>query len=43
MKCTEDHERIDIENDIATIGMTDFAQQQLINRNLIGSKHEGIG
>ena len=29
MKYTQDHEWIDLDNDIATIGVTDFAQQQL--------------
>lgn len=29
MKYTQDHEWIDLDNDIATIGVTDFAKQQL--------------
>lgn len=29
MKYIQDHEWIDLDNDIATIGVTDFAQQEL--------------
>jgi|GEM_PF-5337268 len=40
MKYIQDHEWIDLDNDIATIGVTDFAQQQLggLASNTAGNK-----